>query len=204
MKFMKKHHLMREALMQDLTKIKFEVKIVDYGLARILEHGEYAGTPAGTPELIAPEIEDNYYDQRVDVWGIGLTFYMMLTMAKMFKDRNQVKWGRWCISSDLDFTVEGLRFINETVMYDPNRRAFPDQLKDHPYFQCDVSQKKTIRELLPDLLASGLECMNTPGEARRNTYTSAVSTDAPKLWFNAKDPSDFEQLYKHITGQRSY
>ena len=117
MKFMKKHHLMREALMQDLTKIKFEVKIVDYGLARILEHGEYAGTPAGTPELIAPEIEDNYYDQRVDVWGIGLTFYMMLTMAKMFKDRNQVKWGRWCISSDLDFTVEGLRFINETVMY---------------------------------------------------------------------------------------
>ena len=48
--------------MKDLTKIKFEVKIVDYGLARILEHGEYAGTPAGTPELIAPEIEENYYD----------------------------------------------------------------------------------------------------------------------------------------------
>ena len=61
-KYLRKHHLMRKELMKDLNKIKFEVKIVDYGLSKILKHGEFAGTPAGTPELIAPEVEDMNYD----------------------------------------------------------------------------------------------------------------------------------------------
>ena len=68
-------------MIMDLSLIKFEVKIIDYGLSRILPHGEFAETPAGTPELIAPEIEDMNYDQRVDVWGVGVIFYMCLTMS---------------------------------------------------------------------------------------------------------------------------
>ena len=69
---------------------------------------------------------------------------MLLTMTKMFKDKNQVKWGRWSITTDHVFTVESLRFINETVMHNPNRRLFPDQLKEHAYFKIDLSQKTTI------------------------------------------------------------
>ena len=50
--------------MRDLTKTKFEVRIVDYGLSRILEHGCLANTPNGTPGVVAPEVlePDSGYD----------------------------------------------------------------------------------------------------------------------------------------------
>ena len=41
-KYMNKLRFMRNDMLMDLTKIKFEVKIIDYGLSRILPHGELA------------------------------------------------------------------------------------------------------------------------------------------------------------------
>ena len=75
-------------LLKDLTKVKFEVKIIDYGLSCILQSGKLADTPHGTIELIAPEVLDTSYDQRVDVWGVGIIFYMLLAMDYMFNNKN--------------------------------------------------------------------------------------------------------------------
>ena len=83
-KYLKKLKFMRNEMLMDLTTIKFDVKIIDYGLSRILPPGELAETPAGTPECIAPEIGEMEYDQRVDTWGVGIIFYMCLTMGMIF------------------------------------------------------------------------------------------------------------------------
>ena len=48
--------------LKDLTKLNFEVKIIDYGLSCILQSGKLADTPHGTFELIAPEVLDTSYD----------------------------------------------------------------------------------------------------------------------------------------------
>ena len=80
-KYLRKLDFMRDEMIMDLTTIKFEVKIIDYGLSRILPHGYFAETQAGTREVMAPEIEQKNYDQRVDVWGVGVIFYMCLSMS---------------------------------------------------------------------------------------------------------------------------
>ena len=69
----------REKEIEDLSNGNFEVKIIDYGLARLLEYGTYDNNPCGTIEVIAPEALGNKSDHRVDVWGIGLISYMMFT-----------------------------------------------------------------------------------------------------------------------------
>ena len=78
--------LMRSLLLKDLTKIEFEVKIADYGLSRILKYGQLAETACGTPDVIAPEATGKYFDQRVDVWGVGNICFSLITLRNMFGD----------------------------------------------------------------------------------------------------------------------
>jgi serine/threonine protein kinase len=55
------------------------VKIGDFGFAKWGD--EYTRTKLGTPMTMAPELQDVstiYYSDKVDLWSIGVVFYMML------------------------------------------------------------------------------------------------------------------------------
>lgn len=61
-----------------------ELKIADFGLARDVEILMTKG--AGTPLFAAPEVfnmED--YDEKCDVWSVGLILYEMLTGREFFE-----------------------------------------------------------------------------------------------------------------------
>eukprot|EP00826_Nyctotherus_ovalis_P020518 TRINITY_DN16458_c0_g1_i2.p3 TRINITY_DN16458_c0_g1~~TRINITY_DN16458_c0_g1_i2.p3 ORF type:complete len:177 (+),score=60.40 TRINITY_DN16458_c0_g1_i2:1999-2529(+) len=56
-----------------------EAKIVDFGLARILEPNEMAAEPVGTLCYAAPEIlAGKKYDKSVDMWSLGILMYWLL------------------------------------------------------------------------------------------------------------------------------
>ena len=58
--------------------------IADYGISCRLDRRELAQTVCGTVEVIAPEALSPGFDQRVDVWGVGVIFYMLLTATNLF------------------------------------------------------------------------------------------------------------------------
>ena len=99
-----------------------------------MSYPSLADTPCGTIEVIAPDALQTGFDHRVDVWGIGVIYYMLLTFNNLFNDFNKLMEGTWSISTDLDYSIEGLRFLNEIIQFDKERRPFPDQLTSHPYF----------------------------------------------------------------------
>ena len=99
------------------------------------------------------------YDSRVDVWGLGLITYMLLTARMMFQSEEQLKKGTWQLTN-LDCSAELVRFISETVVYDREKRPFPDKVKDHPYFSVDVDKAPTIRSRLYKLSPLKLESFN--------------------------------------------
>jgi predicted Ser/Thr protein kinase len=63
------------------------VKVADFGLAKMMEHGETdrtltgAGQVMGTPHYMAPEQWErpNDVDHRADIYSLGVVFYEMLT-----------------------------------------------------------------------------------------------------------------------------
>ena len=114
-------------------------------------------TPCGTIEVIAPEALGPGSDHRVDVWGVGLICYMARMSDVMFRTKAEILDGEWSLT-DLNCSIEFLRFVCETVQFDRNRRPFADSVKDHPYFSVDLSKAPTIQERLPQLRKKQLAC----------------------------------------------
>ena len=66
------------------------VKIIDYGLAKMLKSDELAMSYCGTPEYLAPEmISHAGHDKSVDWWAVGILIYEMLIGVTPFFNRNR-------------------------------------------------------------------------------------------------------------------
>lgn len=75
------------------TKGKEEIKLLDFGIAKMVDHesGNFmkitqAGNIVGTVDYLAPEQwEDKTLDQRTDIYALGLVVYEMLTGQHPFR-----------------------------------------------------------------------------------------------------------------------
>lgn len=65
--------------------IKFQAKLIDFGLSTILSKNEKAIDYCGTPSYMAPEIILRHnYDNKVDVWSLGIILCLLLTIEFPF------------------------------------------------------------------------------------------------------------------------
>lgn len=52
-----------------------EVRLVDFGLAK--DSSRHIRTYAGTPYFMAPEVLDEKYTHKCDIWSLGCVLYML-------------------------------------------------------------------------------------------------------------------------------
>merc|ERR1719456_1041320 len=69
------------------------VKVGDFGISTVLRHTmAQAQTVCGTPYYFSPELcERRPYNNKSDVWAIGVVFYECLALRKPFEARNLVE-----------------------------------------------------------------------------------------------------------------
>jgi len=66
------------------------IKIIDYGLAKMLGDNEEASSFCGTPEYLAPEmISQSGHDKGVDWWALGIIIYELLIGVTPFFNKNK-------------------------------------------------------------------------------------------------------------------
>ncbi|KAM3141150.1 hypothetical protein pb186bvf_006755 [Paramecium bursaria] len=65
---------------------KNDVKIGDFGIARVLQHTyDCAKTAIGTPYYLSPEIcQEKPYNQKSDIWSLGCILYELTTLNHAF------------------------------------------------------------------------------------------------------------------------
>lgn len=58
-----------------------ELKMIDFGLSKHFKYGEVQHEAVGTPYTVAPEVIRGTYDERCDVWAIGVITYLLLRLV---------------------------------------------------------------------------------------------------------------------------
>jgi serine/threonine-protein kinase len=74
-------------LLGEAVGFEDHVRILDFGLAKLLDNSQQltVGMALGTPSYMAPEqMREGPVDARVDLYGVGLVLYEMLTGQKAF------------------------------------------------------------------------------------------------------------------------
>jgi len=191
---------------------KNEVKLGDFGIARILRNKEdYAKTAIGTPYYLSPEIcDEKPYNQKSDIWSLGCILYEMVTLKHAF-DGNTIKELMKKIMTEPynpippQFSDDMKQLIAEMLIKDPNAR---------PSIR-DILQKKFLTKRVTELLKGTLlkhssselslstatksTLLKNPSEADIHSRLSGNFSASRQSYF-LKKPNAFESPKPFMTG----
>ncbi|KAM6200886.1 serine/threonine-protein kinase 17A [Rhynchocyon petersi] len=126
-----------------------DIKIVDFGLSRIMKNSEELREIMGTPEYVAPEILN--YDpisMATDMWSIGVLAYVMLTGISPFLGDNKQETFLNISQMNLSYSEEefdtvseaAIDFIKALLVKKPEDRATAEECLKHPWLTLNIIQ----------------------------------------------------------------
>jgi calcium-dependent protein kinase len=150
------------------TRRDANVKIIDYGLSKILEFEgqQHIDEGVGTIYSMAPEVLNRDYDSQADLWSIGVISYMLLSSSMPFDGINRaevikkIRIGKYSFASPRwkKVSVESRRFISALLVKDPTLRLTAEQALHNPWLDADFKkQDENFDQKSMQLLSASLE-----------------------------------------------
>lgn len=134
-------------LFQDKTEGS-ELIMIDFGLSKHFVRGEIQHETVGTPYTVAPEvILGKGYDEKCDVWGIGVIAYLLLSGDTPFggacEDDDMAEVKKNILSGHVSFEGEcwdhvskaAVDFIKSLLRLDPEERPRSSELQHHQWIK---------------------------------------------------------------------
>jgi len=137
----------------------FNVKLTDFGFARVLKPGEKLTDLCGTPGYLASEMlrcnmyeNEPGYDTKVDMWACGVIMYTLLVGCPPFWHRKQMVMLRNIMEGKYSFhspewdsvTDTPKDLIRKLLVVDPNQRLSVDEALKHEFFQITHVKAQTF------------------------------------------------------------
>ncbi|XP_031764310.2 phosphorylase b kinase gamma catalytic chain, skeletal muscle/heart isoform isoform X3 [Galleria mellonella] len=128
---------------------QLNVKITDFGFAKVLNEGEKLFELCGTPGYLAPEtLKANMFDDapgygmEVDIWACGVIMFTLLVGCPPFWHRKQmvmlrnIMEGKYSFTSPewADISDDPKDLIRRLLVVEPNQRISLDDALNHSFF----------------------------------------------------------------------
>ena len=131
-----------------------DIRLLDFGLGKIIGPGEECTEPFGTFSYVAPEIlTGKPYNFKVDLFAIGIITYLLLTGFLPFDDENSEKEvARQTIFEPTPFpstvwkniSIEGKMFVNNLLDKNPDNRMNIQEVLQHKWLQKFHHEEKVV------------------------------------------------------------
>jgi calcium-dependent protein kinase len=133
-----------ENIMLDATG---EIKLIDFGLSKKQKDGKkMLKTVLGTPYYMAPEVLDGKYDNKCDIWALGVLLYVFMSGYLPFQGENRADVFHKIQNVQYHFNHQEFNAVSDTcvdlikklLVGDPKKRLDAGQALNHPWFAQDV------------------------------------------------------------------
>ena len=131
-----------------------DLKIVDFGLSKIIGPNESSLDPFGTLSYVAPEVLlQKPYGKEVDLWSLGIIVYLLLSRVLPFDDEEDKEIARQTIQDAPDFSFEPWDTVSDHAkdivkkLLEKNRTKRPslEEALQHPWF-ADYKDIQNVRK----------------------------------------------------------
>lgn len=154
-----------ENILYETEKEDSPIKIIDFGTSRVFNPSEKMNQKFGTPYYIAPEVLKKKYDEKCDIWSIGVIMYILLCGYPPFNGQNdkvimeKVAKGAYnLVGPEWDsVSNEAKRLLKKLLEYDPSKRISAEQALNDPW----IKHKAGIKELDKPLAVTALKNLKT-------------------------------------------
>lgn len=161
-----------------------QAKIGDLGLACV-KNSPQVTTVLGTPEFMAPELYDEQYDEKVDIYAFGLVVLEIVTkeypytectnQAQIYKKVSSgVKPGALAKVQDLEI----VGFIDLCLQFDATARPSASELLQNPFLIASELQplQKSFGSAIPRHMVGDAMTSDTTAGLLSSSATSTAST----------------------------
>ena len=132
-----------------------DIRILDFGLSKIVGPYEKSNEPYGTLTYCAPEIIlDEPYSKAVDLWSLGVMTYLMLSGRLPFSGRDENEIARRVAYEEPDFILnpiwktissEAKDFVKKLLEKDSAKRMNIRQALEHKFIKKYDEEKMTLK-----------------------------------------------------------
>ena len=141
-----------------------QVKLIDFGTAKIFEKGQSENRYVGSSYYMAPEVLKRKYDEKCDLWSIGVILYILLTGRPPFDgndDEEILKNVEIGVYDKTSYPFPSLSsyakdLINKLLQYDAKKRISAEEALEHQWFKTAEFKKKDKVNTIPHELAKHL------------------------------------------------
>jgi calcium-dependent protein kinase len=158
--------------------------VIDFGTADIVKLNKMLNKKIGTPYYIAPEVLNNNYNHKCDIWSCGVIMYILLVGSPPFSGDNDneiykaVKEGKVNLEGeDWDnITPDAKDLIKKLLKKDMNKRCSAEQALGHVWFKKmkDKNSFNNISEKALKNIILNLEKFNTDNKLQQATLAFIV------------------------------
>ena len=135
----------------------YQIKIIDFGTAKIFEKDKAEQKVIGSCYYIAPEVLSKNYNEKCDLWSCGVILYILLTGRPPFGGPNEddiikkIKRGIYDESYLCSNSDEVKDLIRNLLNMDPNERLSAEASLAHEWFE-KIGTRDRILDLSANLI----------------------------------------------------
>jgi calcium-dependent protein kinase len=190
----------------------YQIKLIDFGTAKIFRPGKKMNKFIGTSYYIAPEVLKERYDEKCDVWSCGVILFILLcgyppfngnTNVDIFhaiQNQNPIFGGEeW-----EDITSEAKDLIKLMLKKNPNERLSAEQCLTHRWFKImESSERNKNQRISKQIQLNAIQHMAQ--FVHENRFKQAVLQFISTQFNLQKEENELKELFKSMdvtgTGQ---
>ena len=119
-----------------------DLKLIDFGLSSRIKKNEKLNNTVGTAYFIAPETIKGAYDEKCDMWSIGVILYYILSGKFPFTGNSNFEIFEKIQKNEpvfknlfKDISQNAIDFIKKCLVKNPNERLSAKECLSHPWLE---------------------------------------------------------------------